>query len=97
MLYPQKYPPTPAANVNLSESECTMFTGKIKFYNEGKGWGFVSCDDGGPDLFVHATGVNTDNGFPILTTGDAVEFSIGEGRKGPLAENVRKLPKLPKR
>jgi len=70
-----------------------MFTGKIKWYNEAKGYGFIACDDGGPDLFVHATGLNTDNGFPILCPGDAVTFDVGEGRKGPLAENVRKLPK----
>ncbi|MBP7053589.1 MAG: cold shock domain-containing protein [Phycisphaerae bacterium] len=71
-----------------------MFTGKIKFYNEDKGWGFIACDDGGKDVFFHASGLNTDNGFPILCSGDPVTFEVGGDRKRrPIAENVRKLPK----
>jgi len=67
-----------------------MFAGKIKFYDESKGWAFISCDDGGKDLFFHQSGINTDNGFPILSRGDAVEFEVGQNRRGPVAENIRK-------
>lgn len=68
-----------------------MFTGKIAFYSEDKGYGFIALDDGGKDLFFHASAINTDNGFPILTPGDTVEFSMGQNRRGPCAEDVRKL------
>ncbi|MDC0253799.1 MAG: cold shock domain-containing protein [Bdellovibrionota bacterium] len=61
-----------------------METGTVKFFNEEKGFGFIKPDNGGKDLFVHATGV--ENG-PI-TEGDSVEFEIGEGKKGPCAVRV---------
>ena len=62
----------------------TMETGTVKFFNEEKGFGFIKPDNGGKDLFVHATGIIKG---PI-TEGDAVEFEIGEGRKGPCAVKV---------
>ena len=61
-----------------------METGTVKFYNEAKGFGFITPDNGGKDLFVHSTAIQ--NG-PI-TEGDKVEFEIGEGDKGPRADNV---------
>lgn len=61
-----------------------MQTGKVKFFNEEKGFGFIVPDDGGKDLFVHVTGV--ENG-PIAE-GDTVEYEVGEGKKGPCAINV---------
>jgi len=61
-----------------------METGTVKFFNEDKGFGFIKPDNGGNDLFVHATGVESG---PI-TEGDAVEFEIGEGKKGPCAVRV---------
>ena len=61
-----------------------METGTVKFFNEGKGFGFIKPDNGGNDLFVHATGIV--NG-PI-SDGDVVEFEIGEGKKGPCAVQV---------
>lgn len=67
--------------------------GKIVFYNEEKGYGFLDPGDGGGNLFFHATGIDTSEGFPLLCPGDAVEFTMGSNRKGPCAENVRKLPK----
>jgi cold shock protein len=62
-------------------------TGKVKFFNLEKGFGFIAPDDGGDDIFVHVTGLAGD---PIRDE-DAVEFEIGEGKKGPTAVNVRKI------
>ena len=61
-----------------------METGTVKFFNEDKGFGFISPDNGGKDLFVHSSAIV--NG-PI-TKDDKVEFEIGEGKKGPCAEKV---------
>ncbi len=61
-----------------------MATGTVKFFNEEKGFGFISPADGGDDVFVHASGIV--NG-PIAE-GDAVNFEMGEGRKGPCAVEV---------
>lgn len=61
-----------------------MATGTVKFFNEDKGFGFITPDDGGKDLFVHASAIV--NG-PI-TNDDKVEFEVGEGKKGPCAERV---------
>jgi len=61
-----------------------MEIGTVKFYNEEKGFGFITPENGGKDLYVHSTAVQ--NG-PIKE-GDKVEFEIGQGDKGPRAENV---------
>lgn len=61
-----------------------METGKVKFFNEEKGFGFITPDNGGKDLFVHVSGVTKG---PI-TEGDKVQFEIGDGKKGPCAVNV---------
>ena len=63
-----------------------MSQGKVKWFNEKKGYGFIEQEDG-PDVFVHYTVVQGD-GFKTLTQGDAVEFDIVEGEKGPQASNV---------
>ena len=59
--------------------------GKIKFFNQGKGFGFIQPDDGSNDIFVHVSGV--ENGM-ILEEGQPVEYELGEGRKGPCAIHV---------
>jgi CspA family cold shock protein len=61
-----------------------MSTGTVKFFNEGKGFGFITPDDGGKDVFVHANGLN---GITIKE-GDKVSYDVEEGRKGLNAVNV---------
>lgn len=64
-----------------------MSTGTVKFYDEVKGFGFITPDEGGNDLFVHVTGLQPG---ASLQDGDKVEFEVGEGRKGPCAVQVKK-------
>jgi CspA family cold shock protein len=61
--------------------------GKVKWFNESKGFGFITPDDGGQDLFVHHSEVKT-QGHASLEENQAVEFSVGQGKKGPCATNV---------
>lgn len=67
-----------------------MATGKVKWFNDQKGYGFVTPDDGGDDLFVHHTAIQG-GGFKTLAEGEAVEFEVEDGQKGPRAANVVKL------
>ena len=62
-------------------------TGKVKWFNEKKGFGFISPDSGSEDLFVHHSEVKT-TGYASLADGQKVEFTIGQGKKGPCATNV---------
>jgi len=61
--------------------------GTVKWFNGRKGFGFITPDDGGDDLFVHKSEVKTD-GYANLQEGQSVEFEVGEGKKGPCATNV---------
>jgi CspA family cold shock protein len=63
-------------------------TGTVKWFNDAKGFGFIEADNGGGDLFVHHTSINMD-GFRTLTEGQRVQFEVGQGPKGPKADNVR--------
>jgi CspA family cold shock protein len=62
-------------------------TGTVKWFNDQKGYGFITPDDGGEDLFVHHSEIKAE-GRTTLSEGQKVEFEIGQGRKGPCATNV---------
>ena len=64
-----------------------MATGTVKWFSDEKGFGFVTPDEGGKDLFVHHTGING-NGFRTLTEGARVSYDAENGDKGPKAVNV---------
>jgi CspA family cold shock protein len=67
-----------------------MPEGKVKWFNDSKGFGFIE-QDGGGDLFVHHSSIQGQEGFKSLVEGDRVSFDVGKGNKGPIAEKVRKL------
>ena len=63
--------------------------GTVKWFNEKKGYGFISCD-GEDDLFIHYSDIETD-GFKTLSEDQKVEFEVGDSEKGPSAKNVKPL------
>ena len=65
-----------------------MDTGTVKWFNENKGFGFITPDTGGDDLFVHHSNIAME-GFRALQTGQKVEYEPAEGRKGPEATEVK--------
>ena len=65
-----------------------MAQGTVKWFNAEKGFGFITQADGGPDLFVHFSAIQAD-GYRSLEEGQEVEFQVGQGTKGPQAEQVR--------
>lgn len=73
------------------ESE-TIMTGTVKWFNEKKGYGFITPDDGAADVFVHHTDLEG-KGFKSLVEGQSVEYRVAQGKKGPKAAGVRVLDK----
>jgi CspA family cold shock protein len=68
---------------------CNMALGTVKWFNAEKGYGFITPDEGGADLFVHHSAIQ-EKGFRTLQENQRVNFEIAEGQKGPQASNVTK-------
>ncbi len=68
----------------------SMSQGSVKWFNGEKGFGFIAQDAGGPDVFVHYSQISG-SGFKSLDEGQRVEFEIGQGQKGPQAQDVRAI------
>jgi cold shock protein len=69
----------------------TMQTGIVKWFNDGKGFGFIAPSDGGKDLFAHHSEIRNDGGFRTLAEGANVQFEVKSGPKGPQATNIRTI------
>ena len=67
-------------------------TGTVKWFNDSKGFGFITPEDGSKDCFVHHSAIQG-SGFKSLQEGDLVEFDMVQGPKGPAAQNVAKIQK----
>jgi CspA family cold shock protein len=65
-----------------------MAVGTVKWFNDQKGFGFITPDDGSPDVFAHFSEIQSD-GFKTLTEGQKVEFEVQQGDKGPRAAAIR--------
>jgi CspA family cold shock protein len=70
-----------------SKEIVVMSTGTVKWFDASKGYGFITPEDGGKDLFVHYSEIQTD-GYATLSDGQQVEYKVGEGQKGPCATKV---------
>jgi CspA family cold shock protein len=73
----------------ISEEAYVALKGKVKWFNNAKGFGFIGRDDG-PDVFVHYSAIKSE-GYKTLQEGDDVEFEIVQGDKGPQADQVQKM------
>ena len=71
-----------------------MANGKIKWFDNKRGFGFIA-QDSGPDIFVHYSCIDED-GFKVLHEGDAVNYELVESERGPKAQHVQRMPRRPK-
>jgi CspA family cold shock protein len=83
-------PRQPSTSQHANKVEELMATGTVKWFNDDKGFGFLTPDDAGKDLFVHHSAIAGD-GFKSLTEGSKVSFEAEAGDKGPRAVNVQPL------
>ncbi|GKS77528.1 cold-shock protein [Acidovorax sp. SUPP950] len=67
----------------------TTQTGTVKWFNDGKGFGFIAPDDGSKDLFAHFREIQGGSGFKTLAESQRVQFEVTQGEKGPQASNIR--------
>ncbi|HLS84912.1 MAG TPA: cold-shock protein [Burkholderiales bacterium] len=67
-----------------------MATGTVKWFNDSKGFGFITPDDGGKDLFAHHSSIDMP-GFKTLKEAQKVQYEVADGPKGPAARNIRPL------
>ena len=74
----------------MNDSGKKVMKGVVKWFNDQKGYGFLTPEDGGKDIFVHHTGINS-KGFRTLSEGDQVTFELEPGQKGPQAVKVTKV------
>jgi len=68
-----------------------MSKGTVKWFDAGKGFGFITPEDGSKDLFVHHSDIQSDGGYASLNEGQAVELEVVQGQKGPCANKVKPL------
>jgi CspA family cold shock protein len=73
-----------------SEERASMATGTVKWFNDAKGYGFITPDDGSEDLFAHFSAINM-QGFKSLKEGQKVSFDVVQGPKGKQASNIQKM------
>lgn len=69
----------------------TNQTGTVKWFNESKGYGFITPDDGGKDLFAHFREIQGGDGYKTLAENARVQFEVTQGAKGPQASNIRNV------
>jgi CspA family cold shock protein len=70
--------------------EAVLEKGTVKWFNDAKGFGFITRENGQPDVFVHFSSIRAE-GFKSLAEGDKVEYEVSQGPKGPQASNVGKI------
>ena len=76
--------------LDIKEGKHIMATGTVKWFNDSKGFGFITPDDGGKDLFAHHTSIQMD-GYKSLKEAQKVSFDVVQGAKGPAASNIRAI------
>jgi cold shock protein len=82
--------PAIIAGKDLPSEETSMVTGVVKWFNAEKGFGFITPDDGGADVFAHFSAIQS-SGYRSLDENQRVEFEVTQGQKGPQAANIRPL------